>query len=127
MTQDIFSQYLSWHFFEAPRNILKAWRNFLRFNFNYFSIPLLFKTFFSHWRRYRWIYPKGFDIGKYFEVFFSNLISRTLGTILRFFLIIIGSLVEVFIIFVGIIIFLGWLIMPIFLILGIYHGFRILL
>lgn len=125
--ENVFFQYLIWHFFEAPRNILKAWKNFLKFNLNYFSIPLLFKTFFSYWRRYYWTYPKGFDIGKYLEVFFSNLISRTFGAVSRSFLILIGSLVEVFIIFVGIIIFLGWLIMPIFLILGLYHGFRILL
>lgn len=127
MTQDIFLEYLSWYFFETSRSILKAWRNFLKFNLNYFSISLLFKTFFSPWRRYRWIYPKGFDIGKYFEVFFSNLISRTLGAILRFFLIIIGLLFEIFIIFAGTIIFLGWLVLPILLIFGLYHGFRILL
>jgi len=46
---------------------------------------------------------------------------------MRGFLIIIGLLVEIFIIFAGFMVFLGWLILPILLIFGLYHGFRILL
>jgi len=125
--ENIFLQWLSWHFFDVPRSILIAWKNFLRFNLNYFSIPLLLKTLFSPWRRYQFTYGKGFDIGRYFTVFFSNLIFRLLGAVMRGFLIIIGLLVEIFIIFAGFIVFLGWLILPILLIFGLYHGFRILL
>ncbi|MFQ6049986.1 MAG: hypothetical protein ACE5J0_03060 [Candidatus Paceibacterales bacterium] len=125
--QNIFWQYLSWQFFKMPRDILRGWKNFLKFGLNYFSVFLLIKTFFSPWRRYRWTYPRGLDIGKYFETFFSNLISRILGAILRFPLIIVGCLAEIFIFFAGFIVFLGWLLLPLILILGIYHGFRILL
>lgn len=124
--QNIFFQWIFWHFFEVPLSILKAWGNFLKFNLNYFSIPLLIKTLFSPWRRYLWAYPKGFDIGKYFEVFTSNLISRILGAIMRVFLIIIGLLVEIFLIFGGLLIFFGWLVLPLFLIFGLIFGFKIL-
>jgi hypothetical protein len=123
---NIFFQWLFWQFFEVSGNILKAWRSFLLFNLNYFSIPLLLKTFFSHWRKYRWSYGKGFDIKRYLEAFFSNLISRILGAIVRFFLIFIGLLAEIFVIFAGGIIFLSWLVLPALLIFGLYHGFRIL-
>jgi len=126
LKQNIFFLWLSWQVFEVPRNILRTWGNFLRFGLNYFSIPFLLKTIFSPWRRYVWVYPKGFDIGIYFEVFFSNLISRILGAIMRIFLILIGVLVEIFIIFAGFFVFLGWLILPILLISGIYHGFKII-
>ena len=122
----IIFQYLSWHFFDVPKEIIKAWKNFLSFGLNYFSIPLLLKTLFSPWRKYTWVYPRGFDLGKYLEVVCSNLISRVLGLILRIFLIIIGLLVEIFIILFGFLVFLGWLILPLFLILMFYHGFRIL-
>jgi len=125
--QNIFFQWIFWQFFEAPGNILKAWRNFLLFNLNYFSIPLLLKTFFSPWRRYKVSYGKGFDIGRYFEALFSNLIFRTLGAILRSFLIFIGLLVEFFIIFTGAILFFGWLILPVLLIAGLIFGFKILI
>jgi hypothetical protein len=125
-SENLFLSWVFWHFWEVPKEILKSWRNFLIFGLNYFSIPLLLKTLFSPWRRYRWLYPKGLDIGKYFEVFISNLISRILGLTMRSILIIIGILIEIFIIFLGLIVFLGWLILPILLIFGIYHGFRIL-
>ncbi len=127
MGQNIFLQYLNWHFLEMPRNILGILRDFLKFNLNYFSIPLLLKTFFSPWHKYIWAYPRGFDIGKYFEVFISNLISRVLGAFLRFFLILFGILVETLIIFAGIIVFVGWIFLPVILISGLIFGFKILI
>jgi len=125
--QNIFFQYLCWQFLEVPGNILNAWRNFLKFNLNYFSISFLIKTLFSPWRRYRMSYGKGFDIGRYFTAIFSNLIFRLLGAIMRIILIIIGLLVEIFIIFAGVILFFGWLILPALLIAGLIFGFKIIL
>ncbi|MDD2697156.1 MAG: hypothetical protein PHE52_03325 [Candidatus Pacebacteria bacterium] len=124
--QNILVQYIVWQFFEVPREILKAWKNFLLFNLNYFSVPLLLKTFFSHWRRYRWSYGKGFDPGRYLETFFSNLISRVLGAIVRTFAIVIGILSEIGIFFGGVIVFFGWLLFPAFLIAGLIFGIRII-
>jgi len=123
---NIFLLYFSWHFVEASKNILTAWKNFLRFGLNYFSIPLLFKTLFSPWRKYIWAYPRGFYPGKYLEIFISNLISKIIGFILRIFLIIFGILSEIFIIFAGIVIFLGWLILPALLIVGLVFGIKII-
>ena len=114
---------ITWLYFDVPRNILKAWRNFLLFNLQYFSIPLLLKTFFSHWRRYQSYYPRGLDIKRYFEVFVSNLISRILGGILRSVLILVGLLIELFILFAGLVVFLGWLALPFLAVLGLWWGF----
>jgi len=125
--QNIFLQYLSWQFFDVPGNILKAWKNFLKFNLNYFSVPLLLKSFFSPWRRYNMPYGRGFDIGKYLETLISNLIFRFLGLVMRSFLIIIGLLVEIFIIFAGAILFFGWLVLPAILIAGLIFGFKVLI
>jgi len=121
--QNIFLQYLNWQFFDVPGNILKAWRNFLKFNLNYFSVPLLLKSFFSPWRRYNMPYGRGFDIGKYLETLISNLIFRFLGLVMRSFLIIIGLLVEIFIIFAGAILFFGLLVLSAILIAGLIFGF----
>jgi hypothetical protein len=123
---NIFLLYLSWHFLEAPKNILTAWRNFLKFCLNYFSIPLLVRTLFSPWHKYFWSYPRGFYPGKYLEVFISNLISRVIGAITRIFLIIFGILAEIFIVFAGIIILFGWLILPALLIAGLIFGIKII-
>jgi len=116
-----------WYFIEVPKNIISGWRNFLWFGMNYFSIPLLLKTLFSHWRRYAWSYGRGFDIVRYFNVFFSNLMSRILGALMRIILIFIGIIFEIFIFFLGLIILVGWFLLPLFLIFGTLIGFAILL
>jgi len=127
LTKNILIQYLIWHFFDVPKEILLGWRNFLLFNLNYFSIPLLLKTFFSHWRQYKWGYGRGFDIPRYIEAFFSNLISRILGAIMKSILIFIGILTEIFIVLFGAIIFLGWFVLPVLLIAGLWFGIKILI
>jgi len=124
--QNIFWQWISWQFFEMPGNILKAWRNFLNFGLYYFSTPILLKSLFSPWKRYYWVHPKGFDIGKYLEIIISNLFSRFLGAILRFFLIIIGLLVEIFLFFAGLSVFLGWFVLPVLLLMGLWFGIKII-
>jgi len=124
--ENIFFQYLAWQFFDTPKAILQAWQNFLKFNLNYFSISLLFRTLFYPWRRYAMSYGKGFDISRYLEAFATNLIFRIFGAVIRLFLIIIGLAVELFIILVGLIIFLITLFLPFLLIAGLYYGFRIL-
>ncbi|MBI2450564.1 MAG: hypothetical protein HYV47_03460 [Candidatus Nealsonbacteria bacterium] len=123
---NIFFQYLEWHFIDSPKGILKGWRNCLKFNLNYWSVVTLLKTFFSHWRRYRYAYGKGFDFKRYFEVFTFNMISRVIGAILRSFLIAFGILTEIFVIFSGLIIFLFWISLPFIAILGFIYGIKLL-
>jgi hypothetical protein len=112
ISQNIFIQYLTWHFYDQPRKILKTWEGFLLFNLEYFSVFLLLKTFFSPWRQYTWSYPRGLDIPKYLETFFSNRISSILGAILRAPIIITGIIFEILILIIGFLIFLGWLVLP---------------
>jgi hypothetical protein len=126
LKNNIFFLWLAFHFFDAPKGILLAWRNFLIFNLNYFSVLVLFRTLFSYWQKYSWEYPKGFDLAVYFEVALSNFISRILGAIMRIILIFVGILIEVFIFLAGLITFLLWLILPVIIIFGIYYGFRLL-
>ncbi|MCK4781345.1 hypothetical protein KAS79_00250 [Candidatus Parcubacteria bacterium] len=127
MEQSIVFQFIVWYFFETPKEILKTWRNFLLFNFNYFSIPLLLKTLFSHWRKYKYSYGRGFDIHRYFDTFSFNIISRGIGAVVRIFVIIAGIVCEILVLILGAIIFIGWLMLPVFLILGFYYGLKILL
>ncbi|PIR58328.1 MAG: hypothetical protein COY04_01480 [Parcubacteria group bacterium CG_4_10_14_0_2_um_filter_7_35_8] len=124
--QNIILLWLVWYFIETPQQILKGWKNILSFNFNYFSIPLLFKTLFSYWHQYRWYYPRGFDIGQYLEVFFSNLISRILGAIIRIFMIIFGIIIETLIFIIGIILIIIWLMMPALIVLTIFKGINLI-
>jgi len=125
--QNIFLAWLSWQFFEVPLAILKGWRNFLLFGLNYFSVSLLLKTLFSPWKRYSVSYGRGFDIGRYSSALLSNLIFRLLGAIMRSFLILIGLLAEVLIVFLGLAVFFIWLFLPVIFFWGLIFGFKILL
>jgi len=109
-----------------PKFLLQVWKNFILFSINFFSTPLLLKTFFSPWRRYNWSYPRGFDIQGYFETITSNLFSRFLGAICRLVLIIIGTIFQIFIIVAGAIIFLGWLFLPSLLLAGLLFALNII-
>lgn len=120
--RNIFSQFLAWYFFDVPRAILKGWRNFLAFNFHYFSIPLLARTLFSYWRRYHESYGRGFDIKKYFEVFIFHLTSRIIGAVVRTAAIIIGLVAEILVFIAGLMVFSGWFLLPFLLFYGVIKG-----
>jgi hypothetical protein len=100
--------WIAWYFWSAPRDILRITRSFLRFGLSYFSIPLLLKTLFAPWRQYVWQYPRGFSLKEYASVFFSNVISRTIGAVTRTILIIVGLMAEFLMLVTGLIIFLFW-------------------
>jgi len=125
--QTILVQYFEWHFVDVPRAILTGWRNFLVFNFRYFSVPQLLSTLFSYWRRYRTSYGRGFDIKVYFEAFTFNIISRVIGAIMRTVLIVVGLAVEIFIFFAGLIIFVAWFFLPILAVLSVCLGLNLIL
>jgi len=123
---NIFFEALIWQFFDVPKAILIGWKNFLLFNLNYFSVPLLLRTYFSHWHRYSYSYEKVFEFWKNIEVFVFNMMSRIIGAILRTFFIIIGATVEVAIVIIGLIILLIWLVLPFILISGLLFGIKLL-
>ena len=118
--ENIFIEWFLWQFYEMPKFLLEVWNNYFMFATNYFSLPLLFKTFFSPWRRYRWKYPKGFDAVEFLNTFISNIFSRILGAIMRTGLIIMGILFQIFTAIAGIIVFIGWILMPFIIITGFY-------
>jgi len=126
LIKNIFLEYLSWHFVKVPKDILMAFRNFLLFNFKYFSIFFLLKTLFSPWRKYKESYGRGFDFKRYFETFTFNLTSRILGAIVRLIIILIGLIFEVFIFAAGIIVLLAWVFLFILFIIIFYIGFNFL-
>ena len=124
---NILSLYLVWQFCDVPKAILKAWKNFLSFNLNYFSVSMLLRTFFSHWRKYRYSYGKGFSIKRYFEAFTFNAMSRIIGAMLRTVFIFFGLFLEIFIVLFGAIIFLGWLLLPFLLIFILIFGIELII
>jgi hypothetical protein len=116
--KNILASWFLWHFFEAPKFLLGVWKNYILFALNYFSLPALLKSLFSPWRKYKWVYPKGFNVVEFFNTLISNFFSRIIGAIMRIFLILAGILFQIFIILAGAIIFLAWIFIPLIIIAG---------
>jgi hypothetical protein len=116
--EGILISWFLWQFYEMPKFLFEVWNNYFVFATNLFSVPLLLKTLFSPWRKYKWQYPRGFDIGEFFSTLISNFFSRILGAMMRIVLITVGILFQIFVAIAGLIIFLGWLLIPFIVILG---------
>lgn len=128
MNKILFIQYLFWHFFDVPKELLRAWKNFLYFNLNYFSVTTLLKTYFSYWRGYYYPYGDKWNPMRWFEAFvFNNIMSRFIGMIFRTILIIIGLVLEILIFFGGMTVFLGWFLLPFLLVVGLLFGIGLMI
>lgn len=123
---EVLPKFFAWYFIDMVQVLLKIWKNFLLFNLNYFSIPTLLKTFFSHWHRYYSPYSKRLDLWQNFENLVFNIMSRIIGIILRIVLIIIGVLLEVLVAVLGVIALIFWLFLPLMLVGGFLFGFKLL-
>ncbi|MCX6789530.1 MAG: hypothetical protein NTZ42_02895 [Candidatus Gribaldobacteria bacterium] len=111
--RNLFISFLDWHFHETTLNIIKAWQNFLSFNLRYFSVGELLRTLFSHWHRMGEGYGRGFDLQRFFSVFIGNMFSRVLGAIARSIFIVVGLVVELFILLAGLVALLFWVLLPV--------------
>lgn len=117
-SQNTISLWVGWHFIEMPKFLLGVWKNYIFFASNYFSLALLLKSLFSPWRRYRWNYPKGFEVGEFLSTLISNIFSRFLGALIRVVLIIIGIVFQILVLLFGSVIFLLWILIPFIIIAG---------
>lgn len=116
--KNIFVEWVRWHFVDSPEFLFLVWRDYLDFVANYFSVALLFKTFFAPWRRYSWRYPRGLDVVEFFGTLVSNTFSRFLGALMRTVLIIIGIITQMLVVVLGAIVVLFWVLMPFLIITG---------
>lgn len=121
--ENTFLIWLKWHFLESPKIFVSIWKNYILFSINYFSLILLIKTFFSPWHKYKWDYPKVFDIAEFFNALISNFFSRIIGALIRLVLIFVGLIFFISILFVGLVLFLIWILIPFEFIAGILFFF----
>lgn len=116
--QNILEAWFFWHFIETPKFLLEVWKNYILFASNYFSLQILLKSLFAPWRKYKWNYPRSFNVFEFFNTLVSNAFSRFLGALMRTILIVVGIFFQIFVIFAGLIIFLLWILVPFIIIAG---------
>ncbi len=108
-------EFISWHYTQGINYYFKSVSKTLEFYLHYFSLGLLIKTLFAPWKRLI-VEDKspGFNLQKKFEVFTFNLISRGVGAVVRFLLILVG-IVSILLILIGSTTgILFWLLIPFF-------------
>jgi len=101
-----------WYYTKGTKDILLAWRNFILFALEYFSIPLLLKTLFSPWKRDITKKPRGLDIKRLLQYIIYNTISRGTGFVMRFLTICVGVLFLFLVFVLGFVFFVLWIFLP---------------
>ncbi len=123
---NILIKYLYWQFVFSPKKILRIIKNYLAFGFDFFSVKESLRSLFAPWRRQTWSYGRGLDIGRYIETFFSNLIARIIGFIMRVFILVLFVLYEAFFLTLGIVVFIFFVTYPVLAVWGIIYSFKYL-
>ncbi|MGA1049202.1 MAG: hypothetical protein ACO3UU_14440, partial [Minisyncoccia bacterium] len=86
--------FIKWYFFEIPIQIVKQVYKYILVISKIYSFTFLLKTLFSPWKNQSYTYPKkGFDINRILEIWTSNMVSRVVGALVRFFTILTGIVI----------------------------------
>lgn len=111
-------------FADLALSLFGAWMNIQKFLVNFFSLPLLARSFFAPFRKMQEKKAPGFNPENIAEVFVANLVSRFVGMLVRGILIVLGIITEAVVFVVGFIFYLTAIFSPIFvpasILLGIF-------
>ncbi|MFA6252100.1 MAG: hypothetical protein WCX74_01730 [Candidatus Paceibacterota bacterium] len=108
--------YIYWHYIERPKDLFNILSNYTNFWIFFFSVGRVLKSLFDPWKKIEYSVPKNvLDISVWAEVAFSNIFSRTMGFIMRVFLLIVFVALEFITLTLGVIIITFWILLPVFL------------
>lgn len=107
--------FLTWYYTKGISYYLESWSNSINYTLHYFSLGMLLRTLFSPWKKLIEIdNSAGFNFEKKFQVFTFNLISRGIGSVVRFGLFWVGIIFVLGVGLGGAVGFVFWLLMPFF-------------
>jgi len=119
-------EYFAWHYSEALLDVVRIWKNILRFLYEFFSISLLLRTLFTPWKRLGEERRKKFDFGDMLGVFIVNTIMRIIGTAMRAVLIIFGIIAIALCLIAGVLVLFLWIFAPLIIVILLAVGFGIM-
>ncbi len=123
----IISDYFRWHYGRAFGELFHVWLNFLWFIIHFFSLPQLARSLFSPWKRMTEEKQSGFSFENFAAYIVVNLLSRTVGFIMRGTVILIGLTILIGTVVTGLIVSLFWVIAPIVIIGALGLGVSLLI
>jgi len=117
--------FFQWYFLEVPLRIKKIWGNYLWFWGRYFAILDLARGFFAPWKGMVFHREKrAFELGDVFSAWLGNIISRTIGAMIRTFFLGVGISMEFATFVFGVVAFAVWagmfLLIPFLIFLGLW-------
>ena len=111
--------FLQWWYTRGWARFMEGFLNRLRGLTDFFSLGLLVKTFFSPFRQISAYGDDNASLQQQFAQFWDKMLSRIIGAVVRF-LIIIGGIVTLFVVTtVGFVLTLAWPLMPLMPIAGV--------
>ena len=102
----VIASYLWWQYQSGLEEIYRAWMNIHWFLYNFFSIPLLAKSFFAPFRRMQEKKDRGFVPENIAEVFVINVIMRFVGMLVLTVIIAVGLVAETVLLVIGATVFI---------------------
>ncbi len=122
-----FVDYFIWHYSMAIKDIIGICRNFIWFIYNFFSVSVVLRSFFSPWKRLNEQYEKGSGLEGIFSAFIVNTMMRIVGMIIRGVTLLIAGLALFFGISFSIVFLVLWAFVPFIVVLFVYQGIHELL
>jgi hypothetical protein len=114
--------YIRWHYSHGVTDLIGIVRNFLWFFYEFFSIPLLLKTFFVPFHRLAVTATQGFHPEEWFEAFIVTTLMRIVGAFMRTLLIVLGLALMLATLLIGLGVLVVWLMAPLFVFILISSG-----
>jgi len=107
------SNYAVWHYTRGIHDVFIVWKNILWFIKEFFSINLLFKTFFKPWKRLQEKHYRSEGVSEFISNIIVNTLMRIVGIIIRSVVIITGLIFLIIYSLSGIFFFGFWFLLPI--------------
>ena len=127
MVVTFFVRYAAWHYTQAPSLLFKLWMNLLWYLGHAFSISALSRSLFSPWKRIVAQHTKRWDLEDYASAVLANFVSRIIGGLMRFFLILVGLTLQLVLLCLGGLLYISWFILPLLVVLLFMQGLNLLL
>ncbi|MDP3996470.1 MAG: hypothetical protein Q8P86_02130 [bacterium] len=100
--------YFVWHYGGAFRDIFRIETNIMWFLYNFFSLSILFKTFFSPWRRL----SENKNEDAFWQRIIINTIMRLVGFLARLVTVISGLFIILIAFIVSVAFYVIWFLLP---------------
>lgn len=118
--------YLVWHYSRAFRDVSSFWMNIAWFVTHFFSMPLLFRTLLSPWKRVRTEHTQ-YGLEDYAETILFNIMSRVVGALIRSVLLVFGLSTLTLVLTGYVLSLFVWIFLPVIALLSLVGGSMLLL